>query len=255
MADMPMLAFWLGAMAALHNDQWGRQRQALALFACLAGAIFTSYFSAVLFAVVGISLLAKWKRWDLWLALAVASILMLCFLIIIKLRYGFVPVLEAPRAFSIGSEIVSGRGDADKMRFLVNSLGYGVLGAVGYGLLKRLGHGRREALAVLLMAAIAAVTGGIVSSDTTWDASLNHAVAWTGVSLTVLAALLALARSTIKRIGVPVLWLVLAIAGYAWGMPFGAARYLMPMLPPLILLLLSEGVSPASRTRSPAATG
>jgi hypothetical protein len=246
MADLPMTALWTAAAASfLHaldgaGRKWAAAGAGAAAFACLAGyqAVLLTPLAVILSpeAERGRKRFARILRW-----IAIPLSLLAILLGALALR-GTFPLMGALTEVMNG---LSGTRLVDKFVALPIFLGLVALPFVPWSAAHAWRRRWPIALAVIWAGGIVTVLvrTGYGAGETTWLAALAVA----GV-IGVSAALAKCRELEDRRLGLFLLaWMMLVIGFVAAAMPFGAGRYLMPVVPPLLVVLLAVVPNPRAR--------
>lgn len=241
MADLPALALLLGAVAC-YTDPQRRPAVLLGGGLLLGLAGLCAYQYLFLWPLLGLYHLRELRRTP-WLlaALLLPMLIVGGWLAAVYLRYDYIPMVRTGDRPDISGEVKTGLREsslAGKLLFNLACLGMSSLFA--WLALFSLGDWKRR---LLLLAASAALTG-VLGSVTQLPPTLPGQLLLGGLIFVGLEALWLATRQlprsgyapqTLLLIG----WIGATLVYNMWLMPFGSARYLLPALPPLLILLLN----------------
>lgn|GEM_PF-1475244 len=251
MTDMPTLAFLLCGMAS-YGDWFasGSRRSCYAGGVALTLAVFCSYQMLAFVPLIGGYALCR-RRVDrhLMLSLALPVALLAAWLLAIYLRYDIFPLLKSrigDSDASIGQEIskgLRGRNLRDKSLATIAFFGASLLWALPlHHLLCRTlvwfltGLGILAPLCWML-------TTGLVDYSPLQRGGVAFFLSLGGMAVATFVRIIRQRRRAGERVGEQLFlfcWVLLVLAYVMLLFPFGSARYLMPALPPALLLLAGE---------------
>lgn len=238
MADVPALAFLLAATACL-TDPGRRPRALLAGGVLLGLAGLAAYQYLFLWPLLGLYH-ARHLRREPWTAaaLAIPGLLVGGWLAAVHHRHGFVPLLAPGDGADVGHEVAAGQAPAalaGKLLFDLACLGM----SVGFLWIAQLRTDawRRHLAFLLASVALVALLGAVAPLPEPLAArGLLVGLVFVGLESLVLGV--AWLRAAPRQPGVLLLlgWVAAALLYNLWLLPFGSARYLLPALPPLLML-------------------
>lgn len=264
MTDVPTLSFLVAGFAlllegALRNERWRLWLGSTSL----TFALFMSYQAALLIPALlplcrGLKAERRLARSYL-LALALPLVLLVIWLMLVYQRYEIFPFLAARSGVNLAAEVKNGwqwLGLAEKVVYLCAFLGAAMLPVLVVA-----GRGWAEvrrywpilmALAVMLLPTMSWLPGAKLLGWPHWCLLCVLTLLGVAALCTAGAQALALLAESNRRATTLflVLWLGIVLLYNVLFLPFGAARYLLPALPPLFLLLLGD--TAARRTQMPA---
>jgi len=249
MTDVPFLTFLLLAIAAY---VFAVQKEVAWSFylggAWLTLAVFTAYQAMVFIPVIFAYAWGEKKISRHFLAsLAIPALTLLAWLLCVYLRYDIFPILKSKSKVSIGSEIAMGLNIAamrGKFTFFFGMIGASTLLAL------TLHHHARRTLPWMGTGILLLAVPGFSFFTATTEYSIPERTALALLSAAGILALSAALRHCLVSIktaeskgrGALLLsWIVVVMIYNLLVLPFGSARYLLPILPPLMMILL-DGV-------------
>ncbi len=256
MTDVPMLAFWTGAVAmAARYGERGERADAARSAVCLGLALLTSFQSAALFPLLAAFLWAR-GRLDRTAALGLAApaLAFALYLAGVYLASGYFPFLASGIELNIGSEVSSGLGwqaVLHKLTSVLINLGLALLFAAPL-----LALGQSPARLALEGVSALALAGGVFWLAAAQGALTDYPVPerwllfglalvgswWTARVVAETARQWRGAAGDRRRAGYAALWF-LWFGGVLFYnvtlMPYGISRYLLPALPPALLLVFA----------------
>jgi 4-amino-4-deoxy-L-arabinose transferase-like glycosyltransferase len=259
MTDVPTLTFLLlGLASCVTACERGSARFGYlgSLWFCLA--IFTSYQAAAILPVALVYVLAGTEgrlRRHLLVSLALPLVALLCWLLLVYQRYDLFPLLKSKAKASIAGEIRSGLNLAafrGKTIFNLAMIGASSLFALG------LYHAGRARLAAGLLRWAVAVIFGCAVVFPLVDYGGGERLLLGLFAGTGLAALFEVFRQTMAWAGrrgqrgaglFLLAWIAVVLLYNVAVLPFGSSRYLLPIFPPLLMVLLGEVSLESRRAR------
>jgi len=253
MTDIAMLAFWMGAVAgAARWAENGRRRDAVLTAVWIAAALLTSFQSAALFPLLAVFWLARGRlKGPAWFALAAPALLFALYLLGVYAVSGYFPFLASGIDLNIGSEVSSGLSAEGLMHKSVSvavNLGFALLFATPL-----LALGRAPGRLALELAAAAVLSTALFwlagrfdqfPGYAAWQMGVLRALAlfgaWWVVRVVVDTAQCLMDGGERRGTAYTLLWFLWfgGVLFYnAVLMPYGIVRYLLPALPPALLLV------------------
>lgn len=222
-ADLPLLAFWLAGFAFF---TYGRYRFALPLLAFAGLCAYQSIFAA--------PILAHWawfhdrKNPAAWLAAAAAPLALLAWQLWERAAAGAAPA-EVLAGYFVSYDLLAWERKAKSALALVAHLGFALSPLlVGFGI------GSRAIGAAA--AGVGLLAGGAASGYTVPERLLLGAAAASGAAV-LLSCAAALRRGRAGDDGFLAAWLLVFFAGSVAAFYAGSARYLLPAVPALAILV------------------
>lgn len=257
MADIPMLSFWVASLCAVlcYCETEGRSWVWLAMGGTLA-ALMTSYQSIALLPLISVSLLLNRRPIaEHVLIVGVPAVIFVAFLGAVYLQSGFFPGIASTIDYNITSEIQSGFGFLDFLHKGISALVF-----LGFGLimptpLLLFSVNRRRLLEHLIFASILSFTlfhlgkiHGFFTSYSTVEILVLRSLILIGCiwSFQVAAKcvdgfrLLLRNRRPAGNLLIPAFWFLGIITYNVLFLPYATARYVLPALPPALILLFSH---------------
>ncbi|MFA6000835.1 MAG: glycosyltransferase family 39 protein [Thermoleophilia bacterium] len=258
MADVPMLAFWLAATSAYIYGVDKNDARLLALAGCLAFlAVFAGYQALALMPLLAIYAWVNGKlnlRTALPLALPLAGFLL--YALYSLSAYGELPRFTHARGLNVDSDHISSR--IEGMLAQIGGASVFPLFLAGFFALRR----KRYLLLPLAVAGSVALGVFHYQNGFPLSSTILYSVFMTAAGMTVLAVFsesIVQARNALKRLPVDTdfiflaFWLLAMMIAICVLLPHAPAKYSLPLLAPLVLLMMREaeaGIASRALTRA-----
>lgn len=252
MADVPALAFVLLALASYASAlEKGRPKHYYLGGTSLALAIFISYQSAVFVLLVFLYALSRKKVGrHFLLSLSIAPVMLLVWLLCVYQRYDIFPFLKSKSVQNIGTVVQDGfqaTAITGKVIFIFAMIGGSTLLLIVLRL-----FAQKQVLGSVVQFLVLYIAGFfIASSATDYDLfsagflALLVAFGLYSFGIVFRFCLLDIQHSKIQGRGFLLLaWIGAVLLYNLFLLPFGSARYLLPALPPMLMVLFNGTESP-----------